>query len=79
MINYMRIHNVDLVDGDDGGFDVYADDLAFYFPERYSEFLTDDEFFDLSREYLERFVEDVESTDFAKIDYFSRRPKFSEN
>ena len=67
----MRIHNVDLADGDNGGFDVYAEDLAYWFPERYLESLTDEEFFDLGCEYLKRYVGDVESTDFAKIDYFS--------
>lgn len=71
IITYMRIHNVFLNNGDVCGFDVYNNDLEFHFPNEYKTSLNGNEFFDLSCQYLEEVMEHVETTKYAKIDYYA--------
>jgi hypothetical protein len=69
-IAYMHITNVEMEDDDWKSFGVYYEDLEVRYPDRYRNDFNDDEFFDLALEYIENYIDDVVSTDYAKLDYF---------
>lgn len=66
-IEWMTLINVESESREWAEFDVYADDLAFAYPDIEVKELDPDAFFDLACEYLESYEDDVISTDQAKI------------
>ena len=69
MIREMLIHNIEFEDGSHSDRWVCAADLKYAYPSRYSEELSESEFFKLAIEYLDQ-DDEVANTDYAKIDYW---------
>jgi hypothetical protein len=64
----MYIYNVEMENDEYGEFCIEALDLKWQYGDRYSVDMDENQFFDLALCYLNEYVEDVVSTDFAKID-----------
>lgn len=69
-IREMYIYNVEMENDQWVEFCVEALDLKWQYGDRYSVNMNENQFFDLALCYLDEYVADVVSTDFAKIGYW---------
>lgn len=70
MIRFMEITSVQMDEDFGQAFTVEADTLEMYYPNEDISALGEFEFFELACLYLEDYVDGVESTEHAKIDYY---------
>ena len=70
-IDEMHIRDIDFSYGQ-GSYFVTDADLKWEYPSEYQEDFSGDEFFSLALRYIEETVADVESVDYAKMDFYTR-------